>query len=945
MPKLLNPRWFLLIILLMNNLFILNISFAQNENKNWYFGDGTDGIIFDANNNPIKVSNKFPSVGYEGMVVVNDPFTGDLLFYTDGIKVINKYHTLMTNGSGLLSNYSGSQCVQACRVPGTCDQYYIISNSSYDNVAGSFYYSIADFSGNSNGAISIKNQLIGGPNYHQAMRIIPKSNSNNYWLIGHLYNTAIYHVYEITPSGFVGPVVYNFTNSGRSWAMKFDPNYNKLINLGEGTIKVTIFDFNPMNGILSNEVQLAQNPIQAGWVGNFSPDGSKLYVGITPGYELWQYDFTNSLWTDMNTCCYSHDILTGPNCITYFIRSYNIADPLAQITNANLTAVGNLCGYSQISNPGNFNGEVRRFPEFLVSVPPPIAETDTFMLTSGTILNLYPLSNDSDPQNDPLLIDSILIGPINGTIQVSGDTIIYLAPNTCITLIDSILYSIKDSNCSYDTAYIFVTTIGIPIESLFSYTIDTCDKIVNFFNNSINATSSIWNFDDGTTSTATSPTHVFPDTGWYYVQLLATGPTGCVDSMQLSIHLEEPQYPMAVFSADTTACSMTVSFISGSTNAVSHSWNFGDGGSSNQPNPSYTYGIPGSYLVTLIVSNSCKTDTAIQWVTILPVLLPLSSFTIDTTHCSGIVSFAGNPQNSLINTWHFGDGSTSTLLNPTHLYSAFGSYLVTLISSNNCGNDTASISFTLDMFDLPISHFEATITPCDSTIKFINNSTNDSLSFWMFGDGDTSSQQNPVHTYQGSGVYNVVLISGNGCGSDTLTVPLDLAILAPPLASFSYELLPCSSSVTFINNSTNGYEWIWNFDDGMQSHEENPEHVYNDPGTYEVSLVVNPRSDCQDTIQATFSIDETGVEGLYVPNVFTPNNDGKNDKFVMFIPMMCETFTISIFNRWGQCIFESDDIDKNWDGTYNGTKAPDGVYFYLLKGKKQVLYGTVSLFR
>jgi hypothetical protein len=171
------------------------------------------------------------------------------------------------------------------------------------------------------------------------------------WLIGHLYNTATYHVFEITPAGFIGPVVYNFSNSGKSWTMEYNSVTKKLVNMGENNLKVSLFDFDPATGILSNEQQLYFG-LLSGVVGNFSPDGSKLYVGLSLGAgagTLWQYDFNTTAWTNMNTCCWAHDIKTGPDGITYFIHTYNALNPLAKITDANLTAVGNACGYSTIS--------------------------------------------------------------------------------------------------------------------------------------------------------------------------------------------------------------------------------------------------------------------------------------------------------------------------------------------------------------------------------------------------------------------------------------------------------------------------------------------------------------------------------------------------------------------------------------------------------------------
>src|SRR3954463_7942166 len=116
-------------IILLLLLIISKLASAQHQDRYWYFGAGTDGIEFDKNNNPVKVSDKYSGVGFEGIAVVSDPWTGDLLFYTDGITVVNKNHAVMTNGTALWANYSGSQCVQVCKVPNECKKYYIISNS------------------------------------------------------------------------------------------------------------------------------------------------------------------------------------------------------------------------------------------------------------------------------------------------------------------------------------------------------------------------------------------------------------------------------------------------------------------------------------------------------------------------------------------------------------------------------------------------------------------------------------------------------------------------------------------------------------------------------------------------------------------------------------------------------------------------------------------------
>ncbi len=993
--------------------------FAQKENKNWYFGSGTDGIVFDASNNPVKVSNKYPGLGYEGSVTVSDPFSGDLLFYTDGINVINKNHALMTNGSGLLAHYSGSQCVQACRVPNTCDQYYVISNSSFDNVAGSYYYSIVDFSNNSLGVVTIKNQLINGPNYHQAMCMVPKSNSNNYWLIGHLYQTATYHVFEVTPGGFIGPTVYNFSNSGRSWAMKFNKTTNKLLVLGEDDIDVTLMDFNPATGVLSNELQLSQSPIQDAWVGNFSPDGSKIYVGVTPGYVLWQYDLSNSTWTNMNTCCYAHDVLTGPNGITYFIHSYNATNPLAQMLDANLSAIGNACGYSTITNPGNFNGEVRRFPEFLTAVPPPDADTDTLTITNGGSVQILPLTNDSDPQGDPINLDSILSGPQFGSIQVNGNQVVYF-PDTCKTYVDSILYKISDSNCSFDTAYIIINVFAITPVALFTYTIDTCLFTVSFTNNSSYSNSYLWDFGDGTTGITSNPIHQFPSAGTYDVTLIASAGF-CIDTLTIQISI--PVIPVvSAFTAQIDSCDLTVQFQNNSQNASGFSWDFGDTGFSQLINPVHQYTGPGNFTITLIATGICGADTS-QLTLYLPSIPdPIAQFIVQVDTCTKTISLINQSQNASTYQWNFGDGFNSALQNPIHQYAAPGTYQIVLNAFNNCTSDSIASQLTIINVPPAISAFTYQVDTCNPTVSFINGSSNNLSQIWYFGDGLSSNLDSPIHNYSTPGVYQVMLVAFDSCTTDTLLQTIDVTPLPDPQASFTYSIYncgilsvaftntsqnatsyfwdfgegtsdttdspvhifqttgafqvqliagntcasdttqaeiiidsvnvvssffynvdSCTNTIYFINASQNAQNFLWTFGDGSSSNEMNPVHNYNFNGSFNIVLIANSGV-CSDTSDLILSLDELNDSPLFIPNCFTPNGDGKNDEFQVLVNGNCSDFSVNIFNRWGNLIFEGDS-ESAWDGTSNNTKCPEGVYCYILKGSFGHRSGIVHLLR
>jgi Secretion system C-terminal sorting domain len=361
-------------------LFLLcSHAFAQVpglEAKNWYFGYGTDGFIFDGSNIPYKVSNKLTNIGFEGIVVVSDPLSGALLFYSDGQNVVDRNHNLMFNGTGLFGHYSGAQTVQCVPLPGQPGKFYLLTSRAYDAAGDNLFYSIVDFTdpGYPLGKVTNKNTLLSSAIYGQANKVISKPSTTDYWWVGHKLYTNQYDIIGITSSGFTAPVSYTATgtNGGDSYSMTYSPITKKLAASGLGSMGLALMDFNDATGVASNPQQIFSVAIG---LGNFSPDGTKLYmIKDASGYKLHQYDLSNGVTTNMNTCCYAHDTKTGPDGKMYHIQTYYSSTPIAVINNPNLSAVGNACGY--VANAptiiGAFNGEVRRFPEFVVMPTVPI---------------------------------------------------------------------------------------------------------------------------------------------------------------------------------------------------------------------------------------------------------------------------------------------------------------------------------------------------------------------------------------------------------------------------------------------------------------------------------------------------------------------------------------------------------------------------------------------
>jgi hypothetical protein len=357
-------------------LFLLSVQFGWSqipglEGKNWYFGTGTDGFIFDAGNVPYKVANKMSGVGFEGMVVVSDPLSGALVFYSDGQTVVNASHAVMFNGTGLFGHYSGAQTVNCVPVPGQLGKFYLLTSRAYDLAGDNFFYSIVDLTDPSYplGKVTNKNTLLSSAIYGQANKVISKPGTTDYWWIGHVLNTNTYHRIAITSSGFSAVTSYTATgtNAGDSYAMAYSPMNNKLAVSGLGALGMLFIDFNSTTGAFSNPTQILS--VSCG-LGNFSPNGSKIYfiMNATGALRLHQYDLSNGITTNMNTCCYAHDTKTGPDGKMYHIHTYYSSTPIAVINSPNLSAVGNACGYvaSAPTITGAFSGQSRRFPEFVV---------------------------------------------------------------------------------------------------------------------------------------------------------------------------------------------------------------------------------------------------------------------------------------------------------------------------------------------------------------------------------------------------------------------------------------------------------------------------------------------------------------------------------------------------------------------------------------------------
>ncbi|AFV25370.1 cell surface protein [Methanolobus psychrophilus R15] len=272
-------------------------------------------------------------------------------------------------------------------------------------------------------------------------------------------------------------------------------------------------------------------------------------------------------------------------------------------------------------------------------------------------------------------------------------------------------------------------------------------------------------------------------------------------------------------------------------------WRLTTAGSSGQ-DPSHTYTEAGTYQVALQAYNSEGYNSTIRTDYITVAIAPVADFGADVT--SGAVPLAVNFTDTSSNAptsweWSFGDGNTSTDQNPTHIYVSAGTYNVSLNVTNVGGSNVSTQLSYITTAITPVANFSADVTSgaVPLTVNFTDQSINAPTSwYWNFGDGNTSTDQNPAHTYVAAGIYNVSLNATNVGGSNVSTQTNYITTAYVPVAGFTSNVTSGAAplAVSFTDQSTNATAWYWDFGDGITSALQNPTHTYMDVGTYNVSL-------------------------------------------------------------------------------------------------------------
>lgn len=390
-------------------------------------------------------------------------------------------------------------------------------------------------------------------------------------------------------------------------------------------------------------------------------------------------------------------------------------------------------------------------------------------------------------------------------------------------------------------------------------------------------------------------------------------------------------------------------------------WNFGDGNTSTDENPTHTYSGENLYNIELIIetNNGCK-DTVTDETVVYP--LPYPDFSV-TDVCLNVESvFTDNSnvsntytQNNITDwQWNLDDGNTSNEINPIHTYITDGTFNVELsiTTDNGCTADTILPAVVHPRPEVALS--ADTTVSCSplcltlSSESTINNPSSIAMNTWFINGEEVQSSDSELYSdciknkSDDTDQYDVELLveSNEGCESN-LVLDDYLTVYHNPIANFEYtpEYLDVTlPDAEFTNTSQYEDSIFWSFSDFKTSSSNFVELEFPPiAGNYVITLLATTEEGCRDSIYEIINVDNQIL--IYVPNTFTPDGNGYNERFVPIFPkeFTPQDYELTIYNRWGEIVFESKNPLIGWDGSYGtstGIKAESGTYVWKLKFKE-----------
>lgn len=398
----------------------------------------------------------------------------------------------------------------------------------------------------------------------------------------------------------------------------------------------------------------------------------------------------------------------------------------------------------------------------------------------------------------------------------------------------------------------------------------------------------------------------------------------------------------ASFAADTAAgCTpFVLQFHNNSAPTSQYLWDFGDGHTSSTVfNPTEIYDTPGTYTVHLYSRDtaSCGVwDTVAETITVYPGIS--ADFDFVSVPCTGQFTFYDSSATAPVSwSWNFDDGGTSGLENPSHTYASTGLYNVGLIASNIHGcRDTAIVQVDFNGAVTTISPTDTICINSAGTQLFASGgfAYNWSPSGSLSAPNTASPFAHPAVTTTYTVNISTINAQGDTCmQTHTTTVYVLDPSVYPLSVTADHDSIMQGENTTLHAVTDTNFTVIWTPQAGLSNaHAHNPVATPNETTTYTASILDS--AGCPQRVSITIYVlnSHCNPTEVFVPNTFTPNGDGEND--ILYVRSNAvEELYFAVYNRWGQMVFETNDIKKGWDGTYNGMKADPAVFAWYLHAK------------
>ncbi len=596
-----------------------------------------------------------------------------------------------------------------------------------------------------------------------------------------------------------------------------------------------------------------------------------------------------------------------------------------------------------------------------VKVSPALEKPSFTWSSSADCKSVTGTFRNTSPEGAELFVWDFDDGTINKTVH-SNETVIHTFINSMDepVIFNVKLTSINGTYCSLsETKPILVNpeyTAGYPV------TFQGCTPLTRTFTNAYSGSKSYqWKTEKGVLlSQEMNPTLTFTSgidqDSTHLIYLITESITGCKDTILNKVIVRGKSKGGFTISPSEGCAPLLVQFTNTSSSLIkSQEWSFGDSSDySTLKSPRHTFinssGADTIYKVTFVAFNQYGCSD-----TITSDIHLLATPQIDFLALPGTQTYPDRtikltnltPPGNWTFSWNFGDQKPSLPGNVSeYQYDLPGEYVITLTAK---GDRCESIERNKVIINpgTPMASFEPDTSGCAPlTVNFRNYSQNGSEYQWDFGNGNMSENFSPSTIYHEEGTYTVRLNVLNQHGVMSTT---ERTITVHPVPKALFDLLPNKvkipkQDVTFFNYSENAKDYLWDFGDGNTSPDKEPVYQYTKTGLFDVTLFITSAEGCRDTLLLREAV-EVFSDGLKVPNAFIPGKEGSsNGHYVsgdprnnIFYPAVAAgdvvEYELMIFNRWGNLLFVSREIERGWDGYYNGRLCPQDVYIWKIRCK------------